>query len=197
MKQFFAIGLLPLLMALGFVNTNSETTIDGNITSSKVEWKGYKVTGSHYGTIDVKSGNLEMDASGALTGGEIVIDMNTITTQDLTGEYADKLVGHLKSDDFFGVASHPTATLKITSVAAKGTPGDYKVKADLTIKGKTNPIKFYANIAEVDGKKVATANIKVDRTDYDVRYGSGSFFDSLGDKTIYDEFDINVKLNVK
>ena len=197
MKQFFAIGLLPLLLAFGFVNTNSTTTIDGNISSSKVEWKGYKVTGSHYGTIDIKSGSVDIDANGNLIGGEVVIDMNTITTSDLTGEYADKLVGHLKSDDFFGVATYPTATLKITNVAAKGTPGDFKVTADLTIKGKTNPIKFYANIAEEDGKKVATANIKVDRTDYDVRYGSGSFFDSLGDKTIYDEFDINVKLMVQ
>jgi len=197
MKQFFALGFLPLLMALGFMNTNHTTLIDGDINSSKVEWKGYKVTGSHYGTIDVKEGNLDFDADGNLTGGMVVIDMNTIVTNDLSGEYADKLVGHLKSDDFFGVAAHPTSSLKITKVAAKGTPGDYKVTADLTIKGITKPVKFYANVSEKDGMKVATADLTVDRSEYNVQYGSGSFFSSLGDKTIYDEFELSVKLVVK
>jgi len=193
MKQFFAIGFLPILFALG-------VTINGNdapTTSSKVEWKGYKVTGSHYGTIDVQSADVEFDADGKLSGGEVVIDMNTLKTLDLTGEYAGKLEGHLKSDDFFGVATYPTASLKITNVAEKGTPGDYKVVADLTIKGTTKPVKFYANVAEKDGAKVVTTSLKVDRSEYDVRYGSGSFFSNLGDKTIYDEFDLDVTLTVK
>lgn len=197
MKHFFAIGFLPLLMAFAFMNTNPTTVTEGGITSSKVEWKGHKVTGSHFGTIDVQSGNLDFDAEGSLTGGMITIDMNTITTADLTGEYADKLVGHLKSDDFFGVANHPTATLKITKVASKGTPGDYKITADVTIKETTKSIKFYANIANEGENKVATADLKIDRTDFNVRYGSGSFFDSLGDKTIYDEFELSVRLVVK
>lgn len=191
MKHFFAIAFLPILMTLGFVNITPDTTV--GIESSEITWNGYKVTGQHEGTINMQSGDLTMDANGALTGGTIVIDMSSIKTTDLTGEYAGKLEGHLKSDDFFGTTTFPTSTLKITKVASKGTPGDYKVSADLTIKGKTNPIKFYANITD----KVATATIKIDRTEYDVRYGSGSFFDSLGDKTIYDEFDINVKLVLK
>ena len=197
MKHLFALGFLPILFAFGFINTNQTTSFDNEIASSTIEWKAYKVTGSHYGNVDMQSGSLDFNDAGELTGGKVVIDMNSITTTDLTGEYADKLIGHLKSDDFFSVANYPTATIVITNVAAKGTPGDYKVTADLTIKGKTNPIKFYTNISEKDGMKVATADIKVDRTEYDVKYGSGSFFSSLGDKTIYDEFDVTVKMVIK
>jgi len=195
--KFFAISFLPFLMALTFTNVNIDTEIKGEIESSTITWKGYKVTGEHAGTVNLKSGQIEFDADGNLTGGTVVIDMTTIAVTDLTGEYAGKLKGHLDSDDFFGVASNPSATLKITSVAAKGTPGDYKVTADLTIKGKTNPVKFYANVKEMGGNQKVTADIKIDRSEYNVKYGSGSFFDNLGDKTIYDEFDITVELLVK
>ena len=72
----------------------------------------------------------------------------------------------------------------------------YKVEGDLTIKKTTKPIKFIANIKEDGSIIVATADIQIDRSEYDVRYGSGSFFDNLGDKTIYDEFDLSVELVV-
>ncbi|MBP9193392.1 MAG: YceI family protein, partial [Saprospiraceae bacterium] len=96
----------------------------------------------------------------------------------------------LKSDDFFGVAQFPEAKLDITKVISRGKPGEYKVVAKITIKNMTKEVKFDAMVA--NGK--ATATIKLDRTDFDVRYGSGSFFDNLGDKTIYDEFDLTVSL---
>lgn len=151
---------------------------------SKVVWKGYKVTGSHEGLIDIKSGFLTFNAD-KLVGGEFVIDMTTISSTDLQGEYKGKLDGHLKSDDFFGVANHPTATLVFKKVSASGKNA-YHVTGDLTIKGKTNPITFTISIY---GNK-ATASLKVDRAKYDVRYGSTSFFDGLKDKAIYDEFDL-------
>ena len=195
--KFLAISFLPFLMALTFTNINLDTVVDGEIQSSNITWKGYKVTGEHAGTVGLKSGNLEFDAEGNLTGGVVVMDMTTIAVTDLTGDMAGKLQGHLSSDDFFGVANNPTATLKITNVAAKGTPGDYKVTADITIKGTTKQVKFYANVMDKDGMKKVSADIKIDRSDFNVKYGSGSFFDSLGDKTIYDEFDINVELLVK
>jgi polyisoprenoid-binding protein YceI len=91
------------------------------------------------------------------------------------------------------VSNHGTANLKITDVVSKGD-GKYEITADLTIKGKTNPVSFVANITEKEGKLETAANIKVDRTKYGIRYGSGSFFDNLGDKAIYDEFTLNVKL---
>ncbi len=156
--------------------------------SSKVTWKAYKVTGSHTGTIDLKSGALHFDGD-KLTGGEFVVDMPTITVTDLEGEYKGKLEGHLKSDDFFGVANHATSKLVFTKVEATGKNA-YEVTGDLTIKGITKAVTFDLSVY---GSK-ATASLKVDRTNYDVKYGSGSFFDNLGDKTIYDEFDLVVDL---
>lgn len=156
--------------------------------SSKITWKAYKVTGSHEGTINLASGNLDFNGS-TLTGGAFVVDMTTINTTDLEGEYKEKLDGHLHSDDFFGTATHKTASLEITSVKASGKNA-YDATANLTIKNITKEVNFTISVY---GSK-ATASLKVDRSEFDVRYGSGSFFDNLGDKTIYDEFDLVVDL---
>ncbi|MCE2611399.1 YceI family protein [Flavobacteriaceae bacterium D16] len=157
-------------------------------TESTVTWKGYKVTGSHYGNINLNSGSLSFDGD-KLVGGEFVVDMSSLISTDLEGEYKGKLEGHLKSDDFFGVEKHPTSTLVFTEVKANGK-NSYEVTGDLTIKGITKAVTFDVSVY---GSK-ATATMKVDRSEYDVRYGSGSFFDNLGDKTIYDEFDLVVDL---
>jgi len=125
-----------------------------------------------------------------LTGGEFAIDMTSITVTDLDGGMKGKLEGHLKSPDFFGVENHPVANFKITKVVPRGTGGSYKVVGDLTIKNITKEIKFNADVKD----DMATANIQIDRSDFNVKYGSGSFFDNLGDKTIYDEFDMVVDL---
>jgi len=177
------------IVALVTFTAFSFTTIEENkkeikTDKSEVVWKGYKVTGSHEGTIAIQSGSLTFEDE-KLTGGEIVINMTTINTTDLEGEYKGKLDGHLKSDDFFGVANYPTATLVFKDVTASGKNA-YAVSGELTIKGKTNPVTFTISIY---GSK-ATASLKVDRTEYDVRYGSASFFDGLKDKAIYDEFDL-------
>ncbi|GAA3581642.1 YceI family protein [Snuella lapsa] len=183
-----AIKKLVIATIVAFV-TFSFTTIDGEkkeikIENSKVVWKGYKVTGSHEGTIAIKSGFLTFDNE-TLTGGEFVIDMTSINTTDMQGEYKGKLDGHLKSDDFFGVANHPTAKLVFTKVKAT-SKNAYNVKGDLTIKGKTHPVTFNMSVY---GNK-ATASLKIDRTKYGIEYKSASFFESLKDKAIYDEFDI-------
>ncbi|TNF77546.1 MAG: YceI family protein, partial [Bacteroidetes bacterium] len=112
-----------------------------------------------------------------------------ITCTDLEGEYKQKLEGHLKSDDFFSVASYETAKLVFTNSKPSGKTS-YEVTGELTIKGITKPVTFDVSVY---GSK-ATATLKIDRAEYDVRYGSGSFFDNLGDKTIYDEFDLVVDL---
>jgi polyisoprenoid-binding protein YceI len=182
-------------IALAFI-TLSFTVLDGNkktvdVKASTVTWKGYKVTGSHTGEIAIKSGYLTFD-SNALNGGEFVIDMPSITVTDLEGKGKANLEGHLKSDDFFGVNAHPEATLKFTNVKATGK-GAYKVTGDVTIKGKTESITFDMT---VDGNK-ANAALKLDRTKFDVKYGSASFFDNLKDKAINDEFDITVNLELK
>ena len=154
------------------------------VENSSVTWKGYKVTGSHQGNIALKAGTLEFK-DGNLVGGEFSIDMSTIENTDMEGEYKAKLEGHLKSDDFFGVATYPDAKLVFKKVKSTGK-NSYEVSGDLTIKGKTNPVNFDISIY---GNK-ATANVKIDRTKFDVRYGSTSFFDNLQDKAIYDEFDL-------
>jgi len=154
------------------------------IEKSKVVWKGYKVTGSHEGTIALQSGFLTFEDE-KLVGGEFIIDMTTIQNTDLEGKNKGKLEGHLKSDDFFGVATFPTATLAFKEVKSTGK-NSYAVTGDLTIKGKTNPVTF---VISIYGSK-ATASVKIDRTKFDVRYGSTSFFDNLKDKAIYDEFDL-------
>lgn len=183
---------LSLVMTAIFGLTAMANPIDDkkeiNTETSTVTWKGYKVTGSHTGTINLKSGSLEFDGD-KLTGGEFIVDMTSINTTDLSGDMKGKLDGHLKSDDFFGIENNPTSTLVFTSVEATGK-NSYEVTGDLTIKGTTKPVTFDVSIY---GSK-ATATLKVDRSEYDVRYGSGSFFDNLGDKTIYDEFDLVVDL---
>lgn len=171
----------------------ASTPVDNEVkqiktSESTVTWKGYKVTGSHHGTIALKEGSLTFGGD-KLTGGEFVVDMSTLVSNDLQGEYKGKLEGHLKSDDFFGVEAHPTSKLIFTSVKSTGK-NSYEVTGNLTIKGKTNPVTFDISIY---GNK-ATATMKVDRSLYDVKYGSGSFFANLGDKTIYDEFDLVVDL---
>lgn len=177
--------------ALAFTAPVQSLKVD--TSASVITWKGAKVTGTHYGKISVKSGKLDFN-NGALTGGSFEIDMNSITCEDLSGGGAAKLVGHLKSDDFFGAEKYPTSKFVITQVVSRGTPGAYKISGDLTIKYTTKPIRFMADVKEEGGKYVATAKITVDRSDFDVRFGSGSFFDNLGDKTIYDEFELDVKL---
>ena len=96
--------------------------------------------------------------------------------------------GHLKSDDFFGVKNYPTATLLINKATKKGNT--YEVSGDITIKGTTHPIIFELEM----GTTAATANLKIDRTKFGLRYGSGSFSDDLGDKAISDKFTLDVNL---
>lgn len=191
MKQFSILFLALAAMTLAFTGPVETVGVDTN--ASVINWKGYKVTGSHTGTIKINAGNLQME-DGQLVGGSFTIDMKTINCTDMEGEYKGKLEGHLKSADFFGVEKYPTATFKITNVVSRGTPGAYKITGDLTIKETTKPVRFNVNIAEEDGKQIATGDVQIDRSDFDIRYGSGSFFDSLGDKTIYDEFDLSVRL---
>ncbi len=169
---------------------------------SEVKWTGKKVTGSHHGTIQLKSGQLTA-AGNVVTGGTFAIDMTTIKDLDLTDpEYNGKLIGHLKSDDFFGVEKFPTSTYEITKLTpiagAKEGAANYTVDGNLTIKGITHPATFQAAIAIAGDTIMASASeIKVDRTLYNIRYGSKKFFESIGDKAISDDFTLSVALMAK
>ncbi|WP_237274936.1 YceI family protein [Tenacibaculum ovolyticum] len=184
-KNTVLIAILAFI-TFSFTTINSKKEI--KIKNSNVVWKGYKVTGAHQGTIAIKSGHLNFNED-KLTGGEFTIDMSSISSTDLQGEYKGKLEGHLKSDDFFGVTKYPTASLvfkKVKSVSKNA----YKITANITIKGKTEKVSFNFSVY---GNK-ANASLKIDRTKFDVKYGSTSFFDGLKDKAIYDEFDLIVDL---
>jgi polyisoprenoid-binding protein YceI len=181
-------ALATIILLQSFMFPATATMQKMEVKNSKIVWKGYKVSGSHEGTLNLKSGSLSFDGEN-LKGGEFVIDMSSLACTDLNGEYKGKLEGHLKSDDFFGVEKYPTSNLNITKVKSTGK-NSYKITADLTIKGITKSIKFDASIY---GKK-ATANLKVDRTQFNVKYGSGSFFDGLKDNMIYDEFDLVIDI---
>lgn len=157
--------------------------------ASKVNWVGSKITGSsHTGTVNIMEGGLQI-ANGAISGGKFTIDMSTITVTDLDGGMKGKLESHLKNDDFFSVEKFKTANLAIISAT------DDKIKGNLTIKGITNEVEFpYELTLTADGSLKATANIEVDRTKFDVRYGSDSFFDNLGDKAIDNTIKFDVEL---
>lgn len=187
MKNLKTIAV-ALITVVSF-SVNAQTTKKVNVEKSKIEWTGKKVTGQHNGTINLKEGALVFKGK-ALAGGNFTVDMTSINTTDLEGGMKGKLDGHLKSEDFFGVANHPTAKLVFKTLTDKGN-NVYTITADLEIKGKTNPIVFDMTV----NNDTATSKLIVDRAKYDIKYGSGSFFDNLGDKTIYDEFELDVTLN--
>jgi polyisoprenoid-binding protein YceI len=160
-----------------------------NVEKSKIEWVGKKVTGAHNGTINFSSGTLVFEGK-KLKGGSFEVNMNTITVLDLeAGKGKEKLEGHLKADDFFGVDKHSTAKLEFKKIADQGN-GTYTITADLTIKNITQPVTFELGVSD---ERVRTT-FMVDRTKYDIKYGSGSFFDNLGDKAINDNFELTVAL---
>lgn len=184
-------NLKSIALALAVVLTTLSVTAQTkkiDASKSSINWLAKKVTGQHNGIVSLKEGSLAFKGK-ALTGGTFVVDMTTLTATDLTGEYLGKLNGHLKSDDFFGVEKFPTATLVIKKVVLKSA-GIYSVTGDLTIKGKSNPITFDLAVAA----NTASTKFMVNRTKYDIKYGSGSFFDNLGDKAIADEFELTVAL---
>jgi polyisoprenoid-binding protein YceI len=161
--------------------------------ASTLVWTGKKVTGQHTGNVPLTAGELTVEGK-QIKQGTFEIDLSSLTVTDLKDEGSNaKLVGHLKNEDFFNVAKYPKATFEISSITPKA--GDeYLVKGKLTIKGITNDIEFPATIKN-DGKKLtATAKIVVDRTKYDIRYGSSSFFDNLGNKAISNEFELDLNL---
>ncbi len=187
------LTLLLVTLAVGDA-TEQKNTYTVNTTESTIQWFGGNAVGkTHEGTLSFASSTLEV-SGGKVTGGNLSVDMNSMTNTDLSGGMADKLVGHLKSDDFFSVESFPTANLVIKKIG-KGDNGAAQITASLTIKGKTEEVTFPA-IVKIDGDNlIASAELTFDRSKFDVRYGSDSFFDNLGDKAIKNE--IKVTVNVK
>ena len=176
------------LFAFTCLAFTKNTTKKVDIEKSVVKWVGYKLTGQHEGTISIKEGELNFE-NNVLTGGTFTIDMGSINTTDLEGGSKNSLDKHLKDEDFFDVDKYKTAAMVFKEI--KPSDKDYLIKADLTIKGITNEILFNMSVSETS----ATANLKIDRTQFNITYKSATFTNILKDKAIYDEFDLSVKLS--
>jgi polyisoprenoid-binding protein YceI len=196
MKNLFSTATALIISIAAFAGGPKGETYKVNKDNSSVEWTGKKVSGEHFGLVKVKGGNVNLEDD-QIVGGTIVIDMNTIEVKDIEdAETNAKLKGHLMSNDFFGVKNNPTATLKITKVE-KIKGNKHTIFGDLTIKGKTEAVEIPATII-IEGDKIVTVGeVDIDRTKFDIRYGSGQFFEDLGDKMIYDDFTIKFKVGAR
>lgn len=187
MKKLTGI-LAAIVIALTAVATEGEkSSFDVDTQNSKVYWTGKKVSGEHTGYLLIESGSVHVK-NNEVVGAELTMDMKTIEVTDLEGEWKDKLVAHLKNDDFFSVDKFPQSTFNIKSVK-----GD-KVVGDLTIKGITHEVSFPAEVRVDGGTVTANGTASIDRTKWDIKYGSGKFFSDLGDRMINDEFEIKFEL---
>lgn len=161
-----------------------------NVSESSIHWLGKKLTGQHEGDIKLLSGSLIME-NGSLTGGNFVVDMNSLVSTDLKGKSAKKIERSLKSEEWFDVGKYPQAKLVFTSVESQDG-GLYNVTGDFTIKGKINPATFELQVNDSE----ATAKVTIDRTLYNILHGSKSFFGNLKDKVINNNFEIDVSLKL-
>lgn len=194
MKTKVLFSVAVFLLAGLYVNAQIKYKAD--VTNSKITWLGKKITGEHSGTIDLSDGEFTINKD-MLTKANFQIDMTSIKNLDLTDEgYKAKLEGHLKSDDFFGVEKFPKATFFLDK-AVKIQKGNTFIGGKITIKGVTQTIVFKAVIVDTPEGKRIYANLTIDRTKFNLKYGSGSFFDNLGDKTIYDDFNVTLNLLMK
>ena len=186
-----SVKVVIATLALGlitFAGVAAPKVVNVNKTASSVAWLAKKVTGEHNGTVGISAGALNIDGN-KLIGGNFTIDLKTIKALDITDPgYNQKFIGHITSGDFFEIEKFPTASFVITKVAGN------QVTGNLTVKGITKSITFPAEIAVKGGKVTAKANITIDRTDFNIKYGSKKFFDSIGDKAIYDDFALTVSL---
>ncbi len=188
------IRLLALFSLLVFSPSTFASVVKIIPQESSVSWEGRKVAGTHTGTLQLKSGALRFKNK-KLIGGEFVVDMTSLKDEDVTDpSYNAKLVNHLKSSDFFSVANHPTSTFTITKVEPGDNENEYNVTGNLLIKGISRKLTFPATVEEENGKTRASATFEVDRTQFNIKYRSASFFEGLGDKVIKDKFSVSVNL---
>jgi polyisoprenoid-binding protein YceI len=189
MKQITIVAIV-FLMFSGHALLAQKSEV--NQEKSTIKWEGKKIGTNHHGEIQLKSGYLEVQ-NNEITDGVFVVDMTTISNIDLENENMNqKLVGHLKSEDFFGVEKYPTSTLQVTE-SSKFVNGKATITGNITIKGKTEPVSFEV----VRNNNEFSAKILIDRSKFDVRYGSNSFFDNLGDRAIDNIFTLEVQLVLK
>lgn len=203
MKTILTTLTAILIVATSFAGNGDNANLDlkVNAKESTIFWTGKKVTGEHTGTLKFSEGNVIIE-NGVPSKVNLTLDMKTITVTDIEDpEYNAKLTGHLNSPDFFSTEAHSEGTFETTSITpisgAKDREANYTVKGNLILKGITHEIEFPAFVAIKNKMMVANGKITIDRSKWDIRYGSDSFFDGLGDKMIYDAIEMNFVLSAK
>ncbi len=167
-------------------------------TSSVIEWQGEKPTGKHTGTIQIAEGNFHANDS-IVESGTFLIDMSSITVTDLEGKQKENLENHLKGTvegkegDFFNVNEYPDARFEVTGLSEDN--GQTMLQGNLTMKGETKNVEFPVNINRTgDQLELTSETFTIDRTQWNVNFGSKSVFDSLGDNFINDEIELTIKV---
>lgn len=186
--------------------SEAEAAAEANMESTKytavaeestIEWKGFKPTGTHTGTINIENGVVTV-SDGALESGTFLIDMKSIKNTDIpeTEEGNAKLVGHLTSPDFFDVETYPTAAFEVTGMEEKD--GKTMLSGNLNLKGQKNNVTFPVNVSQDGDMMTLTSEpFTIDRSKWNVKYGSKSFFDDLGDNFINDDIELKINLKAK
>ena len=196
MKTIVERTLITILLFSAFL-TSAQGQFNADTEASILNWKGFKPTGDHYGTVKVKEGFFTVKDKQVVSG-EFEIDMTSIVNLDMDAdsEYNTKLVNHLKGDDFFSVQKYPVASFKISKTEIKGDKT--LITGDLSIKGKTHSVSFLASVKN-EGKNlyVKSETFKIDRSKWDVKHQSKSFFADLGDKFIYDDIELSFEVTAK
>jgi polyisoprenoid-binding protein YceI len=176
-----------LLLIVSLMVAAAVNAAEVDLSKSELAWKGTKVTGEHYGKISLSKADLKLNKKGLIKKGELEVNMDSLTITDLTGEWAQKFLGHIKSEDFFDIKKFPTAKLVIQNDTGK------ELKGKLTIKGKTNKVTIPYSKEGKNYKGVLT----FDRTKFDMIYGSKDFFKNLGDKVIHNKVTLDFKVTLK
>jgi len=188
---------LGAILSVNMLYSADTLLVDKNI--AEINWVGKKVTGEHDGSINIANGWIVIDKNTILNG-LVTMDMTTITNEDIESpEWRNKLEAHLKNEDFFHVDSFPTSQLqflKPQSFLLSDTTLN-TLSAELTIRGITHPVQIPCIVTREQDRFRASGELKIDRTLFNVKYGSGKFFDDLGDRMIYDEFTIKFDLRLK
>lgn len=167
-------------------------------TSSVIEWQGEKPTGTHTGTIHIAEGTFHANDS-IVESGTFIIDMGSITVTDLEGDQKMNLENHLKGTvegkegDFFNINEYPDARFEVTGITENN--GQTMLQGNLTMKGETKNVEFPVNInRNGDQLELTSETFTIDRTKWNVNFGSRSVFDSLGDNFINDEIELTIKV---
>ncbi len=196
MKQFFSLLATALVAFSASAHVDGTTRYKVDANASTITWYATEVTGKHIGTVGIQNGFLSSE-DGTLVAANIIADMTQIRCTDLEGELADKLVSHLNSEDFFAIEEFNTSSfsLKAFKPLANNDEGmTHEVTGQFTIRDQTHPVTFMAKVIEASGKLTIDGNVELDRSKFNIRYGSGSFFDDLGDKLIHDNFTVGFSL---